>query len=75
MDARKIRIQHILATGKIQRQSDIYFVPRKSGRPRHSRDWTAKRVVASWPDFNMGQPPCKHILTVWPSSSSSTRTS
>jgi hypothetical protein len=36
MDARRQRAEEILATGKIDRQGHIFFVPSQSGKPRHS---------------------------------------
>ncbi|HEY7329016.1 MAG TPA: SWIM zinc finger family protein [Gemmataceae bacterium] len=62
-DARQQRALEILATGKIDRQGHIFFVPSQSGKPRRSvmLDPTPSCDCA---DFETRQLPCKHILAV-----------
>ncbi len=62
-DARHQRALEILATGKIDRQGHIFFVPSQSGKPRRSvmLDPTPS---CDCPDFDLRQLPCKHILAV-----------
>lgn len=63
MGARQQRAIEILATGKIDRQGHIFFVPSQSGKPRRSviLDPAPSCDCA---DFDTRQLPCKHILAV-----------
>jgi transposase len=62
-NARKQRAEEILATGKIDRQGHIFFVPSQSGKPRRSVIFEPT-PSCDCPDFELRQLPCKHILAV-----------
>lgn len=65
MDARQQRAEEILATGKIDRQGHIFWVPSQSGKPRHSVMLDEPGPSCDCADFELRQPlPCKHILAV-----------
>lgn len=62
-EARKQRAEEILATGKIDRQGHIFFVPSQSGKPRRSV-LLDPAPSCDCADFETRQLPCKHIIAV-----------
>jgi SWIM zinc finger len=61
MDARKARAEELLATRKIGRRGDLFFVPSQSGGARHSVRTDDGVWSCCCPDFEERQLPCKHI--------------
>jgi transposase len=64
MDARQQRAEEILATGPIDQQGHIYFVPSQSGRPRYSVLLEPEPTCSCLDFEERGGLPCKHILAV-----------
>jgi transposase len=62
MDARRAKAEQILATWKIVRQGDIFFVPSQSGGPRYSVMVEGGEWSCSCADFEERRLPCKHVL-------------
>jgi hypothetical protein len=61
MDARRQRAEELLATRKIERHGDLFFVPSQSGGARHSVRVDDGKWSCSCADFEERQLPCKHI--------------
>jgi transposase len=62
MDARRQRAEELLATGKIERQGDLFFVPSQSGGARYSVRVDDGVWSCSCADFEERQLPCKHVF-------------
>ena len=64
MDARQLKAQVIVGTGKITRGADCYFVPSQSGAERHRVTLEGLFPGCTCPDFELTGQPCKHMLAV-----------
>src|SRR5262245_10586234 len=64
MNARQLKAQQIVATGKITGGNGCYHVPSQSGNGRYKVVLEGLFPSCTCPDFELTGQPCKHMMAV-----------